>query len=191
MSYIVVGYYTENTSYAEESKNLVASLEKLQLPYDIVAVPNQGSWQANTQYKPYFLKQMLIKHFPKDLLYLDVDAVVHKHPVYFDHVNFDIGVHYMRSIELISSTVYLRNNSCVSVLVDRWLHGCLKNPEIWDQKVLQAVINQSRDLPLKVGNLPPEYCKIFDIMAVIKDPVIEQFQASRRFKKEIDGKKEI
>lgn len=187
MAYIVVGYFTENTGYAEESKHLIDSLEKLKLPYDVIAIPNQGSWQANTQYKAYFIKQMLYKHFPKDLLYLDVDAVVHKHPVLFDEVTFDIGVHYLRSTELISSTVYLRNNSKISILIDRWIAVCLKNPEIWDQKVLQSVINQSKDLQLKVGNLPPEYCKIFDIMAVIKDPVIEQFQASRRFKHQIDN----
>lgn len=187
MAYIVVGYYTEHTSYADESKNLIASLDRLKLPYDIMAVPNQGSWQENTQYKPYFIKQMLIKHYPKDILYLDVDAVVHKHPVYFDKVNFDIGVHYMRSVELISSTVYLRNNSRIGILVDRWIQMCVHNPQVWDQKVLQSVINQSKDLHLKIGNLPPEYCKIFDLMAVIKDPVIEQFQASRRFKGEIDG----
>jgi len=187
MSYIIVGYYTENTGYAEESKNLTNSLEKLKLPYDVIAVPNQGSWQANTQYKAYFIKQMMIKHFPKDLLYLDVDAVVHKTPVLFDAVTFDIGVHYMRSTELISSTIYLRNNSKISILIERWITTCLKNPDIWDQKVLQSVINQSKDLFLKVGNLPPEYCKIFDIMAVIQDPVIEQFQASRRFKQQIDN----
>lgn len=189
MSYIVVGYYTENTGYAEESKNLVNSLGKLKLPYEIMAVPNHGSWQENTQFKPYFLKQMLIKHFPKDLLYLDVDAVVHKHPAYFDRVNFDIGVHYMRSVELISSTIYLRNNSRIWVLMDRWIQMCIRNPEIWDQKILQSVINQSKDIHLKVGNLPPEYCKIFDLMEVIKDPVIEQFQASRRFKGQIDSGK--
>lgn len=193
MSYIIVGYYTENTSYAEESKNLTASLDKLQLPYDVMGVPNQGTWQANTQYKAYFIQQMLSKHFPKNLLYLDVDAVVHKHPVLFDTLLADIGVHYLRSTELISSTIYLRNNAAVAQLVDRWLTVCLKNPEVWDQKVLQSVINQSKDLKLKLVNLPPEYCKIFDTMAVIKDPVIEQFQASRRFKQEIDGanKKEI
>ncbi len=188
MGYIIVGYFTENTGYAAEAQNLIKSLERFQLPYQIVPVPSQGSWQANTQYKPYFLKQMLMRHFPKDILYLDVDAVVQRPLTFFNQVNFDIGAHYMHQVELISSTLYLANNAKIMTLIDRWIHGCIVEPMIWDQKILQATINNSRDLQLKVCNLPPEYCKIFDIMHIVKEPVIEQFQASRRLRGEIDKK---
>lgn len=186
MSYIVVAYYTEKTGYEIEAQNLIKSLVKFNLPHEVVPIPNQGNWQANTQYKPYFIKQMLLRHFPKDLLYLDVDAIVQREPVLFDHFTYDIGVHYMHNVELISSTVYLANNPRIFALVERWNHGCLMEPSIWDQKILQAAINNSRDLRLKVCNLPPEYCKIYDLMHIIKDPVIEQFQASTRLRKEID-----
>ena len=54
---------------------------------------------------------------------------------------------------------------------------------VWDQKVLQYIIDQSEDLHLNIIRLPPTYCQIFDLMQDEGNPVIEQFQASRRLKK--------
>lgn len=188
MAYVVVAYYTENTSYAEEVKNLIQSLEKFHLPHDIVGIPNQGSWQANTQYKPYFIQQMLFKHFPNDILYLDADARVRQHPEIFDHVDFDIGV-IIRGNEMMAGTVYFANNSVISELVDRWKKTCLLYTDTWDQIILQGVLANSGDLKFKAKSLPHTYGCIFDFkdMRDAGEPVIEQFQASRRFKKEIDG----
>ena len=188
MNYIVVAYYTLNTSYADEMQHLMASLKKFNLPMDIVGIPSQGSWQANTEYKAYFVKQMLIRHYPKDILYLNADARVQQYPVLFDNVNFDLGVYYLNG-ELISSTVYFANNAKVSVLVDMWIAYCFRNPDRWDQQILQHVLNEKgKDLQLQVQILPPTYCKIFDTMRSVENPVIEQFQASRRFKKEVNEK---
>lgn len=187
MDYIVVGYYTKNTGYAEEVKHLVASLNRFNLPMDITEVPTQGSWQANTQYKAYFIKHMLLRHYPKSVLYLDADARVQQYPSLFDSVDFDLGIMYKDNIELVSSTLYFSNNAKVFELVDRWIGSCLANPQVWDQKVLQYVLeNDAEDLSLNVMRLPPTYCQIFDLMKDAGDPVIEQFQASRRFKQEID-----
>ncbi|WP_068470052.1 hypothetical protein [Candidatus Protochlamydia phocaeensis] len=186
MAYIATAYYTENTGYEEEIQHLKASLEHFDLPMDLVGIPTQGSWQANTQYKPYFIKQMLIRHYPKDILYLDADARVQQYPALFDHVNFDLGVFYWKNKELISSTLYFANNAKVFELVERWITCSFENADIWDQKVLQYVIQESKDLDLRIYMLPPTYCKIFDLMQEIENPVIEQFQASRRLKKEVD-----
>ena len=186
MKYIVVAYYTENTGYADEVKNLVSSLNRFKLPMDIVAVPSLGSWQANTQYKAYFIKQMLIKHFPKDILYLDADARVQQYPGLFDTVDFDVGVIYQAQIELISSTLYFANKAKVMELVDRWIKCCLLDTKTWDQRLLQYVLEEeSQDLNLKIQHLPQTYCQIYDF-AKDEEPVIEQFQASRRLKKTID-----
>jgi len=190
MAYIAVGYYTEDTSYAVEIKNLEKSLQHFNIPMDLVPISTQGSWQANTQYKAYFIKQMLIRHYPKDILYLDADAQVQQYPSLFDHVDFDLGVFYWETpthpSELISSTLYFANNAKISELVERWIDCCLNNIHVWDQQVLQYIIEESKDLALRIHRLPPTYCQIFDLMRDVGKPVIEQFQASRRFKKEID-----
>jgi hypothetical protein len=187
MSYIVIGYFTEKTKYEEEIQNLIASLKEFNLPMDIVGIPNQGSFQSNTQFKPYFIKQMLTRHFPKDVLYLDADAIVRQHPAIFDKVDFDVAVMLRDNIELISATMYFANNSKVMELLDRWIRGCHNNPKIWDQQVLQYLLQEKcGDLHLVIRQLPPTYCQIFDTMADAGNPVIEQFQASRRFRKDID-----
>lgn len=182
--YIVVAYFTEKTEYAAEVENLIHSLKKFNLPSDILGISSQGNWQANTQYKPYFIKQMLMRHYPKDILYLDADARVQQYPLLFDDANFDLGVVFRNNIELLTGTLYLSNNGRVFELVDRWFKGCFHYPSIWEQRILQFILKEkSRDLHLKVNLLPSTYCQIFDLMKDAGDPVIEQFQASRRFKK--------
>jgi hypothetical protein len=187
MSFITVGYFTENTPYEEEIRNLEKTLDHFKIPKDLVGVPSQGSWQSNTQYKAYFIKQMLIRHYPKNILYLDADARVQQYPVLFDQMDADLAVFYWHNKELISSTLYFANNAKTSELIERWITCCFENPNIWDQKVLQYVIQESKDLNLKIYMLPPSYCQIFDLMQHEGDPVIEQFQASRRFKNIIDS----
>jgi hypothetical protein len=196
MAYIVVAYFTENTGYADEIQNLATSLKRFGIPTDLVGIPNQGSWQANTHYKPYFIKQMLIRHYPKDILYLDADARVQQHPALFDHVNFDLGVSYWTNkqestkeflrIELNSSVIYCANNAKIFELIERWIACCFQNPNIWDQRIFQYVIQESEDLNLRLEKLPPTYCKIFDLMPEVGEAVIEQFQASRRYKSQVD-----
>ena len=186
MHYVVIAYFTRDTPYAEEVKNLINSLEKFNLPMDIVGISSQGNWQANTQYKPYFIKQMLFRHFPKDVLYLDADAIVSQHPLLFDSFQEDIGVVYRNETELLSGTCYFANKPNVMMLIDAWIEGCFKNPNIWDQQVLQFFLQEfSELLKLKIKTLPPTYCQIFDLMKDCGSPVIEQFQASRRFKEGI------
>lgn len=182
MSCLFVAYYTENTPYEKEIEHLKTSLENFHLPFDLVGICSQGSWQSNTQYKPYFIKQMLTKHYPKNIVYLDADARVQKYPALFKSFTDDIGVFYLEEKELISSTLYFANNAKSFEVVERWISCCFENPEVWDQKILQYVLQQSTDLNLKVTFLPPSYCQIFDLMKEKGDPVIEQFQASRRFK---------
>ena len=155
---------------------------------DIVGVSSKGDWQANTQYKAYFIKQMLFRHYPKDILYLDADARVRQYPLLFDSVDFDVGVIYRENVELLSSAMYFANKPGVLELIERWIRGCHIHPQIWDQQVLQHILNESKDLKLQVCSLPQTYCQIYDLMKGAGEPVIEQFQASRRFKKDIDEK---
>jgi hypothetical protein len=56
----------------------------------------------------------------------------------------------------------------------------LDKPEIFDQKNLDQAVSETTDL--KIAELPPEYCFIFDLSRDYygnRKPVIEHFQASR------------
>lgn len=195
--WIICAYYTKNTSYAEHSKILIESLVKYDLPHDITAIDNKGNWYANMQYKPMFLKQMMEKHSPLSVIYVDVDAIFCRYPEYFDKLenepDVNVAVHildhrkYKRKShppELLSGTIFLKNTAISKQIVDEWIQECSRDPKMWDQRALATVLRKH-----KYHLLPEEYCMIFDYMQNVKNPVIKHFQASRESRRRITIKK--
>ena len=188
---IFVAYYTFNTPYEGEAEKLKASLNKLNLLNDIVPIASVGNWQDNTRFKAKFLQQMLVKHKGKNLVYIDVDAVVHSIPIHFKDYSCDIGLRYQdfrwRKNECLSGTIFLANNDRVMKLCEAWEKINVKeranrnNLEQWN--LGSAITSMKSELNLNVKNLPPEYTIIFDSMKIMYPsvkPVIEHFQASRQ-----------
>lgn len=191
---IVVGYYTLNTPYEQEAQKLINSCRNLGLEYDIVGVDNMNNWQANTRHKAKFMLDMLIKHPEKRLLYVDCDAVIHSMPVLFNDYSADIAVRYQdfsyKKNECLSGTIYMENNLKTRRLCEKWIEANASgNQNILEQVNLGSVIEEmSAAEGLTFKNLPPEYTFIFDSMRRIyptAEPVIEHFQASRRFKNKL------
>ena len=180
--WIIVGYYTKGTLYERRARTLATTLNLNKVLYYIEEIPNLGTWLKNTGYKPTFLKRMLIEFKGLNIIYVDVDARFLHYPKLFDELDCDVAVHeFDRSnwprvkggTEVLSGTIFLRNNETVFNLIERWEEQCKKNPRTWDQKSLEKVL---------AGNfyrLPGEYCKIFGLMNEINKPVIVHYQASR------------
>jgi len=197
---MVVGYYTVNTPYEEEAQNLIRSLNKLGINQDVIGVKTLGNWQANTRFKAGFMLDMLTKHPNHRLLYVDVDAVVHRSPDLFKNYKCDIAVRWQdfrwRKNECLSGTIYMENNERTKRICELWrdinvAEGNQSNRmEQWN---LDTVINKMKeeDPNFTYKNLPPEYTMIFDSMRGMYpdiNPVIEHFQASRRFRKDVNEK---
>jgi len=176
---LIVSYYTKNTGYEKEAKRLEESIKKFGLEYDIEEIESLGDWQKNTHYKATFIRKMMDRHPNRDLLWLDVDAVVHRYPILFDDIDTDLAIHYKDGKELLSGTLYFSNNERIKKLVDAWIEENKKNPDIWEQKNLATTLKNWNG---KVEILPPTYCQIFDLMMNAGEPIIEHFQASRRYK---------
>lgn len=185
--WIICAYYTKNTTYENRSKKFIESLEQFNLPHDITSIDSKGDWYANMQYKPTFLKQMLEKHYPNSVVYVDVDAIFCRYPKYFDKLSstpeVNIVIHlldhskYRRKTlasEMLSGTIFFKNTSTTRQIVDEWIQECRKDPKLWDQRALATVLKR-----YKYHLLPEEYCTIFDYMSSVKNPVIKHFQASR------------
>jgi len=197
---MVVGYYTVDTPYEEESKSLVRSLNKLGLNHDIVGVGSLGNWQANTRFKAKFMLDMLIKWPNHRLLYVDCDAVIHKMPELFINYHCDIAVRWQdfrwRKNECLSGTIYMENNDRTKRICELWrdINVAEGNKSTrMEQWNLDTVINQMKreDKNFTYKNLPPEYTMIFDSMRAMYPnivPVIEHFQASRRFRNDVNEK---
>jgi len=188
---IIVAYYTKNTPYEQEIQNLVASIDRLGLNYYVHGYESRGHWLANIAIKPEFILDMLNRFPNQDLLYIDADAVIYQYPSFYDSLDsfVDVSVHYLRGKELLSGTIFLRNNERVHRLVHRWLHIQTKHPGSWDQVTLDQAIKEDKNLRVEVS--PPQYTQIFDIMKDSGDPVIEHQQASRRFKRKVGSKENV
>lgn len=194
---IFVSYYTKNTGYEQEAQRLIKSLDELNLDYDIVPIDSLGGWKKNTYYKATFLKEMLKKHSSRNIVWLDADSAVLKHPKFFFTTKADISVcivdwsKFKKSPrqsgkELLSGAIFLKNNNKIHQLIDKWIY---ENDQAFarvgmEQHNLFTVLNK-RDKDVKFINLSPSYCQIFDSMAELGEPVIEFYQASRHLKKEV------
>jgi len=201
-NFIVIAYYTKDTGYAVEVKKLEASLDAFKIERMIQGIPNRGSWQKNTQFKAQFILGML-SHIgslgdSRPIVYVDADAIFHAYPILFDSLEADAAFayrdyskfpsHFSRTRkELLSGTIFLQNNDAVRELVREWIRENERNPGIWEQRNLQTVVARA-DRRLKIVELPPTYCKIFDIMRDAGPAVIEHYQKSRIYRRQIDGR---
>jgi len=175
----IVSYYTDN--YEPEAKKLIASLQKFNLDHNVVRVDNFGSWGANTHFKPKFILEQLQGN--DSVVWTDADSIIKQNPVLFDTLDCDIAFHRFKGEELLSGTVYFKNNERVIKLLNTWIEVNSDNSKVWDQKNLDTAVSLNPELV--VYNLPPEYCFIFDLSRLEYNnvtPVIEHFQASRKYK---------
>jgi len=187
--FLVIAYYTENTSYQDLAEKLKNSLQRFGLPHYIEPIKDQGSWEKNTHYKAYFIKECLNTR-SENLLYVDVDAIFKQYPSLIDSLDCDIAYRTQdfrwRKDEALSGTIFLRNNDKIKRMVDRWIEvnqntpAERMNPETWEQKHMQTAQREMSDIVYY--NLPPEYTFIFDhsrTMYPKVSPVIEHYQESR------------
>lgn len=183
--YLVIAYYTSNSGYAEESKKLVETLKQFDLNYHLREIESLGSWGANTNFKPFFIRKCL-EFFGYPVLYVDVDALFRAKPNLIETLNCDFACHIKDGYELLSGTLYFEPTDKSFQLIDDWIRRIENEPMIWEQihlhNALRFFPNNHNGQEVKFVELPAAYCQIFDLMKDEGAPVIEHFQASRRFK---------
>jgi len=186
MNFIVVAYFTRKTFYEDYARALVESLKKYNLFYHIEGIENLGDWYKNTNYKPTFIKKMMVKFPNYNIVYVDCDAVFFGYPELFERIEDNIAVHLFdkshfnkrsKGLEILSGTIFLRNTKETYELVERWEKRCKEKPRQWDQKSLEQILNGN------FYNLPEGYCKIYNVRYPVKNPIIVHYQASRQVRK--------
>ncbi|RLF30317.1 MAG: hypothetical protein DRN14_00240 [Thermoplasmata archaeon] len=193
----VVGYFTENTPYEHEAETLKLSLEANGYEYDIQGVPNLGSWQKNTQYKALVILSMLKKYRGLPILYLDVDAIMVHPPLILEDIDCDVAaVHFCRTNELLSGTLYFSGSKMCMILVRDWIKLNEQYPEklpdgraAWDQRTLEMAIKQNPKV--RFYELPQEYTWITELTQKTQpdlSPVIMHTRGAKRFKNIINKK---
>jgi len=197
--FVVISFYTRGTSYEHEVQKLITSLRKFNLPYHIFSFEPMGTWRANLNYKSACILQAMEMYPDKDIVFIDSDGIVRQDPVLFDELS-GTGFHHVAAVyhtyspesgdpdELLSGTLWLRNTGLTRGLVRKWHKIALEEPLVIHQRCLKYAIERmiKNGNPLQVFRMPWEYTCVFDYeRSRGKQPVIEHFQASRRFRDEV------
>jgi len=187
---LVISFHTTDAGYTAEAAGLVESLDRLGIAFDILPLAHLGPWVRACAYKARFVQMMRKKHQGRSLLWLDADARLMQWPTLMDSLcGIDFAAHWLGETELLSSTAYFGVSPATDSLIDQWVELCREQPDVWDQKHLQSVVESMPDL--RVMRLPPSYAWIQapDCQQDISwrhygdiEPVIIQRQASRRLK---------
>lgn len=184
--FMVVAYYTRNTIYEDQIKRLIQSLKKFNVFHYVEGIDCLGSWYKNTHYKPTFILKVMNEFSEYNIVYVDADAEFMDYPYLFHEMSGNIAAYEFdrtewnkaqKGHEVMSGTIFFRNNDIVRGLVQKWKDLCKKYPKEWDSKLFERVIGNDYE------RLPPEYCKIFDLMRKVKHPVIVHYQASREVRR--------
>jgi len=196
---IIVSFYTIGTPYEQEAAKLKASLAALAITnYDILGVPDKGSWNANTKCKPFVILRAM-NRYDTDVLFVDADATFEQVPAV--DPDADLAAHVMdkqfwgqdtrrRAYSLMSGTLWFANSDPARDLLTAWQNENRLEPKRWDQHNLETVIGfdprtKAVGGPWRLAELPCQYCAIDKTMTGINDAVIRHHQASRKLKGKI------
>jgi len=190
---IIVSHYTIETGYAEEIRKLVSSLSRWNLEYHITPIKSLGTWRANSNYCAQQVCDMMRMYPDRDILRVDADAIFQRFPGLFLQEDFTADVaahihdfrwHYQ---ELLGGTIFFKNIPTVRALVKDWAELCTTSPKktCRNPDLLQELLRSGK-YDVQFQSLPAEYCKIFDLMPDVSDPVIEHFQCSRKYREAVN-----
>lgn len=192
---IFTSFYTIGTGYEKEVQNLIHSIQQLNLPYHIEGIESFGKWEHNCAYKPTHIEKIMNIYPERCVVWVDADCTIETEPELFRNKSNvqlkSVGCYIMKDYhrdkkrtQLISGTIFFRNDLISKNIVKLWIEGCNKDKDVWDQVVLHKIYNEQK---VYFGNLPAGYNKIFDKMVHKKVvPIIQHWQASRRFKRQIN-----
>ena len=179
----IFGFHTNDGLYTKQAEILRASAERLNIPIHL-RVYDKNEWQKIIALKPTFIAQMR-RELTGPILFIDADAIILEDiRPYYEAITEDLGVHYLNDTELVSSTIFINDTQNAHALINEWEKRQLASPEVWDQKVLQELIEDWSNInSISIKKTSEKYTYIFDISKSIYGdsvkPAIEQLQASR------------
>lgn len=203
--WVLGSFYTLDSPYESViNQYLLPSLRKLthgqrEIRYVIKPAKNYHNWTDNVAQKPLIISEIL-NEIDKDecLVMVDADATVMKYPELFDTIPEPVDVaahllswrqwygHETEHYELLSGTMFFRNNQKVLNLCQDWYEQAVQTQE-WEQTVLQRILVNH---PINFYELPLSYCFIKSRPGglpplVNEERIILHHQVSRELRKGI------
>lgn len=178
---LIVSFAT-NAIYHAHMERLIASAKVLGL--DIIAREEKdlGTWEANTRLKTPFLTKMLDEVSPRDIVWVDADAIIRSSPVLLDDIEADLSLCWWQWKNPYSGTLRLSNTPHSKTFLKAWNEENRNWQKYSDLNIPEAI---KKSVGLSCKMLPPEYCWLESVMrkkcpdAV---PVIEHLRESKHTK---------
>lgn len=194
---LIISFYTVGTPYQLEIFNLISSCHTLGLDHQIEGIESRGSWEDNCAHKPFFIYEMLKKH-RRPVFWIDADAVFMRKPDFSLFEQADIAVRFVERFahdirfRICTASLFCNYTPKALAIMDKWCRRC---QQILDQGRPAAFLEQvfiweilQEEKEATIAQLPVGYCKIFDLDEVAENEiVVEQRQASRRFREIVNG----
>ena len=179
----IFGFHTDDKLYTKHAQILTCSAKKFDINVYFHQV-SKDDWQKIIAFKPKFIAKMR-RELTGKILFVDADAIILQDiRPFFETIVEDIAVHYINGTRLISSTIFINDTPNAHLLMDEWERRQLQQPEVWDQIVLQELVDEwVENKKVTLNKLPPNYTFIFDTSrrtyGDAYEPIIVQLQASR------------
>ncbi|MBP9841398.1 MAG: hypothetical protein KBC64_03105 [Simkaniaceae bacterium] len=180
----LISFYTP--LYEPLAMRLRSSCEKWKVPHYIVPLDSEATWEENCSLKSRFVLETLEK-FKSPLLWVDADAeLIQPPPTHFPH-EFATVIHAElpedHPSKVVSCVIYVTHTPHTLSLLKKWIERCdAYGGKEWDQISLKEAL-----LGENIPSLPKEFSMIYDRLEEGDEPIILHYQASRLYKKIING----
>lgn len=195
---VVVSWWS-GPAYRKHVERLVGSLENRNVEWLILTSPlDPRGWEANCNRKPRAI-QFATRLLKRPVLWLDADASASRSvhgtelaiaisnliPTATDLVVMRPKLQHPGRWPLVNSTLMSGTMGFgytvgADFLLRRWIDECEKNPGVYDQETLAAVLESDPVFQsLVVKALDPRLICVPDLMPDVKDPIVIHHQASR------------
>lgn len=188
---IIISYYTRGTPYEKEAEQLRLSAEKFGFEYRIEGIEPFGKWHEHTCYKPTFILQKM-EELKRPVVWIDADAEIVQKPSFPFHCDMALRICDEYPADhpsyLYAGTLFFNYTVSALELVKDWSLACQKamqeNVFTVDQQMLGRQLLKSKAI---IYQLPIGYTAIFEEEIPLSELYIVHYQASRLYKKVIDG----
>ena len=180
--FIICTFYTPD--YQKYVKAWEESVNRFGYEYIIKKAQDKGKWNLNDSQKPNVIREVMRRNPTKNVLWVDVDAVIEK-PLTVIHTLGEEGYdmagrqeeisrsfrgwvertyHYTKLWQdkfILGGTLWFANTPHAEVLLDLWVDATEADPHsfVGEQDTLNMVLDKhADDMGLRFKGLPFEYC---------------------------------